>query len=132
MSLLDLETRVYSRINNKIKSKLKSKYPELTVVNTDKKPDVAKYPMVYVHELESQEIGNDLENTTINGVLSSFQISVYSNSSQDVTKEVMNEVCMIMKSMRYSIVGMPFNNNSDGIYQRVARFRRPVGDGDTL
>lgn len=132
MSLLDLETKVYSRLNNKVKSALKKTYPKLNFVDTDKQSSTPTYPLVYVHELESAEIGQDFDNTTINGVLSSFEITVYSDYSQEVNKEIMNEVVYVMKSMRYNIVGTPFNDNEDGLYRRICRFRRPVGAGDTL
>lgn len=132
MDLLDLETRVFSRVNNKVKSALRSKYPDLNCVDTDKQEANPKYPKVYIHELESPEIGSDLEGIDINGVLSSFQITCFSNSTQDVNKEVMNEVIKVMKSMRYKVIGLPHNENDNGLYIRIARFRRPIGNGDVL
>lgn len=138
MSLLDLETRVFSRINNKVKSKLKSEYPRLSCTNSDRnietkdKDSNDDYPLIYVHELSSPEIGSTLDGETINGLLSSFEITVFADSNQDDAKVVMNEVVLVMKSMRYQMIGSPFNDNDNGLYRRIARFRRVIGASDTL
>lgn len=129
--MLDIETRVSSRIKNKL-SGLKEIYPDINFTTDNRLPDNPSFPTVYIHELLSVEKGNDLENVTINAVLTTFQIEVYDTDSFESTKQVMNKVCEVMKSMGFSIISMPQFNNDDSYYRRVARFRRMIGSGDTL
>lgn len=130
--MYDIESRVYSRLVNKVPSNLKNKYPKLNFTKDDRVINNAKFPCVYVHEMTSQEQGQDLQNTDICAVLSTFQIEVYDNESMDNAKKVMDYVCETMKSMRYSIISMPEFKNTDSTYRRVARFRRLIGSLDTL
>lgn len=130
--MLDIETIVFSRIKAILTSKLKTKYPDISFTTSDRVLTDAKFPNVYVHLMGSQEIGNDLENTFINGVLATLQIETADNQSQTKAKEVMNEVVNVMKGMRFSIVAMPEFNNTESTYRSVARFRRTIGNLDTL
>lgn len=132
VDLLDIETRVLSRIKNKFPKKLKDTFPNINFTNDDRLPDNPSFPTVYVHELLSVEKGNDLDNVTINAVLSTFQIEVYDNVSSENAKIVMNYVCETMKSMGFTIISMPEFRNNQSYYRRVARFKRMIGSGDTL
>lgn len=130
--MLDIETIVFSRIKAILTSKLKTKYPNISFTTSDKVKDKPKLPNVYTHMLGSQEIGEDLENNTINGVLATFQIETTDNQSQNRAKDVMNEIVGVMKSMRFSVIAMPESQNTDTSYRCVARFRRTIGNLDVL
>ncbi len=130
--MLDIETTVFSRIKAILTSKLKTKYPDITFTTSDKVSSNPKFPNVYVHMLGSQEIGEDLENNTINGVLATFQIETTDNEKQTIAKDVMNEVVGVMKDMRFSVVLMPEFQNTDTAKRCVARFRRTIGNLDIL
>lgn len=130
--MLDIETIVHSRIKAILTSKLKTKYPNISFTTSDKVKDKPKFPNVYTHMLGSQEEGGDLEGSSINGVLASFQIEVTDNESQTRAKAVMDEVVGVMKSMRFSVVAMPEFQNTDTSYRSVSRFRRIIGNLDML
>jgi hypothetical protein len=130
--MLDIETIVFSRIKAILTSKLKTKYPNISFTTSDKVTGEPKFPNVYVHMMGSQETGEDLENNTINGVLATFQIETTDNQSQSRAKDVMNEVVGVMKGMRFSVIAMPEFNNTDSTFRSVARFRRTIGNLDTL
>lgn len=128
----DISSIVYSRIKIHVRSKLKSKYPELFFTNSSETPSDPKFPTVYIHELSGSERGQDLENDSINSVISSFQIEVSDNVNQSRAKEVMNEVVKIMKQMRYSVSDLPEFQNIDGYFRNVFRCRRTIGKDDVL
>ena len=130
--MLDIETIVYSRIKAILTSKLKTKYPNITFTTSDKVSSNPKFPNVYVHMLGSQETGEDVENNTINGVLTTFQIEVTDNELQTKAKDVMSEVVEIMKGMRFSVNAMPEFKNTDTAFRSVARFRRTIGNSDII
>lgn len=130
--MLDIETIVFSRIKAKATSKLKTKYPDISFTTSDKVSKNPKFPNVYVHLMGPQEIGQDLEGNTINGVLATFQIDVTDNRNQTTTKEVMDAVVGVVKEMRFSIIAMPEFNNTNSAYRSVMRCRRTIGSLDVL
>ena len=130
--MLDIESIVFSRISAKATQKLKTKYPNISFTTSDKVSKNPKFPNVYVHMLSSPEIGEYLENNTINGVLATFQIETTDNELQTIAKDVMNEVVKIMKGMRFSVIAMPEFQNTSNTKRCVARFRRTIGNLDIL
>lgn len=130
--MLDIETRVFSRVKNKYPATLKTKYPNTSFTTSDRVATNPKFPTVYVHEMGSVELGRDLDGTTINAVRSTIQIEVTDNESMARAREVMHSVVEIMKTMRYEVTTIPEFNNTPEIYRVVARFRRVLGSGDVL
>lgn len=127
-----IETQVFSLIKAKFSAKIKAKYKDLNFTTSDRSSTKPKFPTVYIHLLESTEIGSDLEGTSVNGINATFQIDITDNQSQTRADEVAKEVLRIMKSMRFKPVGMPFHDNSGDTYRTVSRYRRPIGAGDIL
>lgn len=127
-----IETQVFSLIKAKFSAKIKAKYKDLNFTTSDRSSTKPKFPTVYVHFMESPEIGSTLEGTEIPGINATFQIDVTDNQSQARADEVAKEILRIMKSMRFKPVGMPFHDNSGDTYRTVSRYRRPIGEGDIL
>ena len=130
--MYDIEARVYSRVKNKYPQNLKQKFPDTFFTRDNRVKDDPQFPTVYVHQLSSVEQGQDLQNDDICAILSTFQIEVTDNESMDNAKEVMDNVCKTMKSMRFSIVSMPEFRNTQDVYRIVGRFRRLIASLDTL
>lgn len=129
--LNDILDIVVSRIINKYPDTLKEKYPNTNFTTSDRVPQNPQFPTVYVHELASNELGQDLDGTTINAIRSTIRIEVTDNESMENVTEVMNNVLSTMKSMRYIAV-MPEFQNDNSVYRKVATFRRVVGMNDIL
>lgn len=127
-----LETQIFSLIKAKFSAKIKEKYKDLNFTTSDKSSTKAKFPTVYIHMIDSQEVGSDLEGTSIPGVNVAFQVDVSDNQNNSRTDEVAKEVLRIMKNMRFKPSPMPMHNNSGDVYITTARYRRVVGDGDIL
>lgn len=127
-----LETQIFSLAKAKFSAKIKAKYPDLNFTTSDRSSTKPKFPTVYVHFMESPEIGSTLEGTEIPGINATFQIEVTDNQSQTRADEVSKEILKVMKSMRFKPVGMPFHDNSGDTYRTVSRYRRVIGDGDIL
>lgn len=123
---------VFTRIKTHATKSLGARYPNIYFTTSDKIQAEPRFPSILVKELGSIEQGQDLNNTSINAVLSTFQIDVIDSQSQARANEVMDEVVRIMKGMRFSITAMPEFQNTDSDYRSVARFRRMIGAGDTL
>lgn len=127
-----IETQVFSLIKAKFSAKIKTKYKDLNFTTSDRSSTKPKFPTVYIHLMESPEIGSTLEGTEIPGINATFQIDVTDNQSQARADEVAKEILRIMKTMRFKPVGMPFHDNSGDTYRTSGRYRRVIGDGDIL
>lgn len=130
--MLDIQSRVFSRLKNKYPTTLQTKYPNTLFTTSDRISDNPQFPTVYVHEMQSQELGRDFDGTTINAIRSNFQIEVTDCDNMSNATEVMNYVVSAMKSMRYEVTSMPEFQNTQSVYRKVARFRRVIGASDVL
>lgn len=128
----EISSIVFTRIKTEASKRLKSKYPDIYFTNSDRAQTDPKFPTVYIHEIGSAEQGEDLQGTEINAVMTTFQIDVTDNQSQNRTNEVMSYVVEMMKSMRFSVIAMPEFQNTESTYRSTARFRRLIGNGDIL
>lgn len=132
---LDRETTIYSYVEGFVLSKLKSKYPELKVTQDDNDNEEATFPTVYIHFLQSDERGEDLEGTGINAVYMTAQVEIYVTKTQNLKtlKEVSSVVIDAFKSKRFKAT-MPEiqTNTASGSVRAISRFSRLVGYNDTI
>lgn len=129
-----IETQVFFQLSTRFSEKIKNRpeYKDLTFTTSDSTPTKPKFPTVYLHMLESPEIGSDLDGTSIPGVNAAFQIDVSDNKNNQRSDEIAREVLNVMKGMRFKPITMPIHNNGGGVYVTTARYRRIIGDGDIL
>lgn len=123
-------TRVKAEFSEKIKTKYKMTSSNFSTVGSSDTPAV--FPFVCIQTLEPVETGEDLERTSINGGIFTFQVDVYDNVSQTNAKSVMTEVLRIMKSMGFKCISIPTFNSSKDVHRMTARFRRSIDENDIL
>lgn len=111
--------------------RMKKKFPGVYCTTAQENVTERKFPTVYFHELEQVEQGNDLVNETVNAVLSTIQVQVFSKDAQQ-NKAIMNEAVRLMKQFAFNITSMPiYTTNDDGtVSLSVCRCRRMIGYGD--
>lgn len=129
-----LQSQIFTRIKNEFSSKLKTKYKmtnsNFSTVGSSDTPAV--FPFVYLQMLPALEQGRDLEGTSINAGLFTFQIDVTDNKSQARAKEVAFEILRIMKGMGFEVTSMPSFENTTDTHRSTARYRRLIGSGDSI
>lgn len=117
---------VFTRIKQEFSQTIKDTYnmtdKNFSTVGSSDTPAV--FPFVYVQTLPATEQGRDLQGTSVNGALFSFQVDVYSNKTQSEARNVMSEVTRIMKDMGFEITSMPSLENTQDVHRMTARFRR--------
>ena len=128
----DIASMVFTRIKVEATPKLKIKYPNINFTTSDQVRTDPTFPNVYVKELQGSERGQTLDGESVNAILSSFQIEVADNVSDNRAREVADIVFLIMKKMKYEVIGLPFQDNTDGVHRNVARYRRIIGYNDIL
>lgn len=123
-------TRIKNEFSNTIKKNYKMKDENFSTVGSSDTPAV--FPFVYIQLLPSTEQGQDLEGTSINAGLFTFQIEVTDNQSQTRAKDVMSEVKRIMKSMRFTVQPTPALEDTKDTHRAIMRCNRIIGSGDIL
>ena len=129
MDLLQLGSIITTQIKTRVTTKIGSKYPNLSF--TDEVSDVQpSFPNVFIQEINNPEIGNSLENNTINYVDETIQIIVTTNTSKSDVKAVANACILALKEMSFSKTTGPLYSKKNNIHRIDLRFRRVIGGGD--
>ena len=128
----NIQNTVLTRIKAEGNKQLKSKYPDIRFTTSSKTQTNPKFPTVYVKRMQGAERGQTLDGQSVNAILSSFQIEVADNVSDDRAQEVADVVYEIMKSMRFQVLGEPIADNTDSEYRNIARYQRLIGANDII
>ena len=123
-------TRIKNEFSSTIKKNYKMKDENFSTVGSSDTPAV--FPFVYIQLLPSAEQGQDLEGTTINAGLFTFQIEVTDNQTQARAKDVMSEIKRIMKSMRFTVQPAPDIQDTKDTHRAIMRCNRIIGFNDIL
>lgn len=133
--IFDMETKVFSRINNKILSKLKKTYPKIKVTMESQSNTPSTFPTIYLHFLGGLEQAETLSGKDINAVLTTIQFEITVNESYTLAdaRKITSEVLKILKKLRFSIISLPEQQNvTVGTIRMVGRARRLIGSQDIL
>jgi hypothetical protein len=129
----DITSIVLTRVKAKVNKKLKTKYPDIEFTTSSISSTEPKFPTVYIKRMQGAECGEDLDGSTVNAMVVTFQVEITDNVGDTRSQEVADSVCEVFKSMRFQILGEPFPDNTQkGIYRNIARYQRIIGYGDTL
>lgn len=133
MWMIDLEPKLFAIIKSKALPRLIKDFPKIKFTSSDSNfSSTANFPCVYIHTLPGTEIGTDLTNESINGVLYSMQIEVYTDSSQTDARKVMGVIVGVLKELRFTINSIPEFDNLSNVYRQIVRCRRIIGAGDVF
>lgn len=124
--------QIQSRVFTQVEYMLKKKYPKLICTTKNENGQPAVFPTLYLHELEPIERGQDLQNETINAVLCTIEIQVWTNTTETDCRNIIAEAVNQMKALQFNIVAMPIVEVSDKISWGVIRCRRIIGNGDKI
>ena len=128
----DYESIVVTRLTYHLETEYAARFPDLQVVTDDLITRPSKWPTVWVRAIQQVERDRDLEGTNINGVMATFQIEAYDNSSQENAKDVGNSITACMKSMGFDGIQLPEKDNVSGIWRVIGRYRRYIAADDVL
>ena len=128
----ELESRLFTLYKSRIGKVLKEKFPKLYCTASPMTKAASQFPTAYFRMVDWIEQGNDLVNKDVNGILATVQVDVIANTSLNDCKEVVYETANIMKSLSFSIIGMPVYSAQNNLYTGVIRFRRMIGGSDSF
>lgn len=125
---------VFTKLKQEFSQTIKDKYnmtdKNFSTVGSSDTPAV--FPFVYVNALPASEQGRDLQGTSVNGALFTFQVDVYSNKTQNEARKVMSEVTKVMKTMGFEINSMPSFEDTKDVHRMIMRARKSFGSNDVF
>lgn len=127
----DLEEKIFTQLDYMLTGKSDAPYPNL-ICTTANQNNVTVFPTLYLHELAPVETGNDLDNQTINAVIETIEIQVWTNGTEEDCRKLISAAVLEMKRMRFNVTGFPDVQTDNKVAFGIARFRRVFGKGDPL
>ena len=127
-----IEGKVFTQVSYMLTGCADAPFPTLHCTSVNEAINPAKLPCMYLHELNPIEIGQDLDNVTVNAIEHTVEIQVWSNKGQSECKSILTAAINEMKKLRYNIVMFPTVKTDSGISWGVTRARRVIGAGDKL
>lgn len=130
--IIDRNDKIYSIIKGKTNKTIKALYPNVFYTNENANNSSATFPTIYIHSLGTIEQEETLEGDEIESATFSFEVSVKSNESAEVAKEVMGYILKAFKSLRFNLITANDVHQADTVYTLVYRFRREIASNDIL
>ena len=124
--------QIQNKVITQIEYMMKKKYPKLICTTKNENGQPAKFPTLYLHELQPVEQGQDLTNETVNAVLSTIEIMVWTNTTETDCRNIIGETVNQMKLLQFNVIGMPIVQVNDKVSCGVMRCRRMIGNGDKI
>ena len=126
----------YMQIQNKVFTQIQymmqKKYPNLKCTTRNENGLPAEFPTLFLHELAPVELGQDLTNETVNAILATIEIQVWTNTTEDDCRSIIAEALNQMKLLQFNVPEMPLVEVSDRISWGVIRCKRIIGNGDKI
>lgn len=130
-----VESKIYTIIKTRLTNALQSTYPNLLVTQQQKLNDKPQLPTIYIKMLGSPEIGADLEGSTVNAMLVTFEthITVSKDSGLSALRKISAEVLDNFKKLRFEMVMRgEFTRETTDTYTSLSRFRRVIGGNEEI
>ena len=128
----DWYMQIQSKVFTQVSYLMKKKYPTLKTTTKNENGMPAEFPTLFLHELTAVEAGQDLTNESVNAVISTIEIQVWTNTTETDCRKIIAEAVSQMKALQYNIISMPIVEMNDKIAWGVIRCRRMVGNGDKI
>lgn len=127
----ELEARIFTIVKSSlIDNGIMERYPTLRFVSPGKQYIPSDFPTVWIREIQSIEVGKDLDGTSINAVSENIQVDVISRERQ-ISRNIMNEVVVEFKKLRFNMSALPISTEDDLKSYCFARFNRTIGMSDS-
>ena len=130
-----IESKIFTIVKTRLNTALLSTYPKLLVTQQAKLNDNPSFPTVYIQMLDSPETGSDLENTTINAIIATFEVHITVSKEQGLSglRKVQGAVTDNFKKLRFKVATRgEFTKETSDTYTSISRFRRVIGGNEEI
>ena len=126
-----IESKVFTQISYMLSERSDAPFPKLKCTSVSQN-EITYFPTLYLHELQPVEAGMDLTNESVNAVLSTIEIQVWTNTKELDCRNILSAAILEMKQMGFNVTMFPSITTDSKIRWGVARFRRMIGAGDGI
>ena len=132
--VFSIESKIYTIIKTRLEKALKTTYPNLLVTQQQKMNDNTSIPTVFIKMLDSPEIGQDLDNATINAMLVYFETHITVTKDMGLTglRKISESVLGNFKALRFNIGYRGTVRETSDTYTLVSRFNRVIGANEEI
>lgn len=128
--VFNIESKIYTIIKTRLTNALKDVYPKLLITQQQRLNDDTQLPVIYIKMLDSPEIGADLDGSTVNAMLVTFEthITVSKDSGLSGLRKISASVLENFKKLRFQMAtrGEITRETSD-TYTTISRYNRVIG-----
>lgn len=128
----NIEPKVFSVTKARLQNAIGNTFPNIYYTSQIQTLTESQFPCVYIHMVDSYEMGDDLEHLTVNGVNSTFQAEAYVNTTQADCVAILSSLMTQLKKMQFSIVSFPMYASNGNVFRGWMRVRRVIGANDSL
>lgn len=133
--VFSIESKIYTIVKTRLDKALSATYPDLFITQQQKLNDEPHFPTIYIQMLNSPEMGADIEGSSVNAMMVTFETHVTVNKSQGLSgcRKVAGAVLDNFKKLRFNVTnrGEITRETSDN-YIIVSRFRRVIGANEEI
>lgn len=127
-----LESSIFTLVTHRANKALADKIQKTIKFTTEAQSDSSPYfPTCLIHELSQAESGKTLDGKSINAILETIEVIVYTNSKEEC-KLITNEITYQLKRLAFDAISMPIITKDASVCSGVCRFRRVVGADDSI
>ena len=132
--VFSIESKLYTIIKTRLEKALKTTYPNLLVTQQQKMNDNTSIPTVFIKMLDSPEVGQDLDNATINAMLVYFETHITVTKDMGLTglRKISESVLGNFKALRFNIGYCGTVRETSDTYTLVSRFNRVIGANEEI
>ena len=130
----EIESTIYTILHYKLTYVEDAPFPYLNCTTSSQSESldgVSDFPTLYIHMLSPTEQGNDLTNEDVPAIKATFDLQVFSDTSEEECRKIMNACILEMKKLRFKVSMFPDPQTTDKKYYAVARFNRIIASGDS-
>jgi len=131
--VFSIEPKIYTIIKTRLENALKTTYPDLYITQQEKLNDETSLPTIFIKMLDSPEIGADLDNTTVNALMATFEvhITIAKNGTDNGLagmRKLASAVLENFKKLRFNVIFRgEINRETSDTYSFISRYRRVIG-----
>lgn len=127
----EIESKVFTIVKTRMTKKYKERYPTMDFVSVGENRVPKTSPTIYLREIDSPEMANNLENNVVNMVRENIECEVYSTNREEchMVSALLREE---MKALAFSIIQQSPPMTDGSWWRCVMRFYRPIGAGDVI
>ena len=133
--VFNIESKIYTIVKTRLTNALKDVYPKLLITQQQRLNDDTQLPVIYIKMLDSPEIGADLDGSTVNAMLVTFEthITVSKDSGLSGLRKISASVLENFKKLRFQMATRgEINRETSDTYSFISRYRRVIGADEEI